>query len=360
MIQPGSPTWHASEVYLQSEGNSTSSPNLIKNEIVNGKVLKSFSLSKYLLFIKGKKVIAGTHVPLREGMKLSLKVEEVSPNPILKLLDTKINSRDAVNISMILSAIKENLWKSLCEGLNHDPLFGTDIKQFRQLINALSQRLFLKPEPDLLRGIIENSGFCWEAKLKNLFLGKTTGKNNINKLATKDLKGLGSKILSLMEGKEALLKRFLSAIENIQLLNHMGLEQDRKLFIPIPIQFPDGFFTVGQLLIQLNQKKNGDHEEEKKDKDLFKISFLLELSNLGSLRSDLTIKGKEIYGRFILAKEEAKLIVEENLPTFINTLEKKGFSVPQMECQIKAPEIVTQSLVKEIIKEEGCTISLVA
>jgi len=360
LIQVGSPTLHASKIFLQSEENSTSPPKLIKNEIVNGKVLKSFSLNKSLLLIKGKRVIAGTHVPLSEGMMLSLKVEEVSPNPVLKLLDAKISNRDAVNISMILSAIKENLWKSLFERLNHYPLSGTDIKQFRQLMNDLSQRLFLKSEPDLLRGIIENSGFCWEAKLKKLFLQNTMGNDNINKLTTGDLKGLGSKILSLMEGKEVLLKRFLSAIENIQLLNHMGLEQDRKLFIPIPIQFPDGLFTVGQLLIQLNQRKKGDHEEEKKDKGFFKISFLLELSNLGPLRSDLTIKEKEIYGKFLLVTEEAKLVIEKNLPTFINTLQKKGFSVLQMECQIKAPEIVTQSLIREIIKEEGCTISLVA
>jgi hypothetical protein len=360
LIQPGSPTWQASKIYLQSEENSTSPPKLIKNEIVTGKVLRSFSLSKSLLFIKGKKVIAGTRVPLREGMMLSLKVEEVSPNPVLKLLDTNINSRGAVNTSIILSAIKENLWKLLGEGLNHDPLFETEIKPLKQLINDLSQRLFLKPDSDILRKIIENSGFCWEAKLKKLFLRKTTGKQSISELITGDLKGLGSKILSLMEGKQVLLKRFLSAIKNIQLLNHMGLEQERKLFIPIPIQFPEGFFTVGQLLIQLNQKKKEDHEEERTKIGLLKISFLLELSNLGSLRSDLTIQEKEIYGKFILAKEEAKLIIQENLPTFIDALQKKGFSVLQMECQVRSPEIVTQSLVKEIIKEEGCSISLVA
>jgi hypothetical protein len=360
LIQPGSPTWQASKIYLQSEENSTSPPKLIKNEIVTGKVLRSFSLSKSLLFIKGKKVIAGTRVPLREGMMLSLKVEEVSPNPVLKLLDTNINSRGAVNTSIILSAIKENLWKLLGEGLNHDPLFETEIKPLKQLINDLSQGLFLKPDSDILRKIIENSGFCWEAKLKKLFLRKTTGKQSISELITGDLKGLGLKILSLMEGKQVLLKRFLSAIKNIQLLNHMGLEQERKLFIPIPIQFPDGFFTVGQLLIQLNQKKKEDHEEERTKIGLLKISFLLELSNLGSLRSDLTIQEKEIYGKFILAKEEAKLIIQENLPTFIDALQKKGFSVLQMECQVRSPEIVTQSLVKEIIKEEGCSISLVA
>jgi len=360
LIQVGTPTLQPSKIFLHSEENSISHPKLNKNEIVNGKVLKSFSLSKSLLLIKGRRVIAETHVPLSEGMILSLKVEEVSPNPVLKLLDTKSNNLDAAKISTILSGIKGNLWKSLSERLTHYPIFETDIKQFRKLMNDLSQRLFLKYEPDLLRRIIEKSGLCWEAKLKNIFLQKTIGNDNVNKLAAQDLKGLGLKILSLMDEKEVLLNRFLSAIENIQLLNHMGLEKDQKIFIPIPIQFPDGLFTVGQLLIQLNQKKNGDHEGEKRDNGFFKISFLLELSNLGPLRSDLTIKEKEIYGRFLLAKEETKLVIEENLPTFINTLEKKGFSVLHMECQIKAHEIVTQTLIKEIIKEEGCTISLVA
>jgi Flagellar hook-length control protein FliK len=360
LIQAGTPTLQASKIFIKSEENSTSFPKLNKNEIINGKVLKSLSLSKSLLLIKGGRVIARTHVPLNEGMIISLKVEEVSPNPVLKLLDTKSKNLDCVKISSILSGIKGNLWKTLFEGLTHYPKFETEIKQFRQLMNDLSQRLFLKSEPDLLRRIIEKSGLCWEAKLKNIFIQKKIGNDNVNKLAEKDLKGLGLKILSLMDEKEVLLNRFLSTIENIQLLNHMGLEQDKKIFIPMPIQFPDGYFTVGQLLIQLNQKNNGDHEGEKKDNDFFKISFLLELSNLGPLRSDLTIKEKEIHGRFLLGKEETKLVIEENLPMFINTLGKKGFTVLHMECQIKEPEIVTQSLIKEIIKEEGCTISLVA
>lgn len=360
MIQVGYSTSSASKISLQSEDNFTSPPKLIKNEIVKGKVLKSFSLNKALLFIKGRKVLARTHVPLREGRVLSLKVEEVSPNPVLKLLGEKISNLGAVNISMILSAIKENLWKSLFEGINQYPLSETDIKQFKQLMNDLSQNLFLKTDPELLRGLIDKSGLGWEAKLRKIVINKTFSQDNLNKLIAEDLKGLGSKLLALMEENEVLLNRFVSTIKNIQLLNHLGLEQESKVFLPIPIQFPDGFFTVGQLLIHLNQRQTDEHKGGKKDKGFFRISFLLELSNLGPLRSDLTIKEKEIYGRFLLAKEETKLLIEENIPSFISNLQEKGFSVLQLECQIKAPEIVKQSLIKEIIKEEGCTISLVA
>lgn len=360
MIQIGHPTSSASKTSLQSEDNFTSPPKLIKNEIVKGKVLKSFSLNKALLFIKGRKVLARTHVPLREGSVLSLKVEEVSPNPVLKFLGTKYQNLDAVKISTILSAIKENLWESLFEGINQYRLSKTDRNIFKQLMNDLSQNLFLKTDPELLRGLIDKSGLSWEAKLRKIVINKTFTQDNLNKLIAEDLKGLGSKLLALMEENEVLLNRFVSTIKNIQLLNHLGLEQESKVFLPIPIQFPDGFFTVGQLLIQLGQEKKGDHEEEKGDKGIFRISFLLELSNLGPLRSDITIKEKEIYGRFLLAKEETKLIIEENLPSFISNLQEKGFSVLQLGCQIKAPEIVKHSLIKEIIKEEGCTISLVA
>jgi hypothetical protein len=354
------PTLHTSKLFLEYEEKSSSTFTLNKNEIINGKVIRSISSHKSLLLIHGKRIIARTHVPLREGMIISLKVEEVSPNTVLKIIEKNNNQINAVKISGILKGIKENLWKSLYKEVTHYPIIETDIKKFRQLMNDLSQRVFYKSGPDLLRGIIEKSGLCWEAKLKNMLLQKAMGHDNVNDLATQDLKGLGSKMLSLMNEKEALLNRFLSTLENIQLLNHMGMEQDKKIFIPIPIQFPDGYFTVGQLLIQLNQKKNGDHEKRKRDNGFFKISFLLELTNLGPLRSDLTIKEKEIYGRFLLAKENIKLIIEENLPTFIHTLEEEGFSVLHMECQVKEPEIVTQSLIKEIIKEDGWTISLVA
>jgi hypothetical protein len=349
-----------SKLFLKTEKDSPSAPELEKNEIVNGKVLKSISLNKSLLCIKGKRVIARTHFPLNQGVILSLKVEKGSPNPVLKLLNIKSNCLNEVKISSILSGIKENLWKLLLEALTEYPSHKSDIKQFSQLMNDLSQRLFLKSDPDLLKKIIEISGLRWEAKLRNIFFQKTIGNDTVNKLAAQDLKGLGYKILSLMEGKEGLLKRFLSTIDHIQLLNHIGLEKENKIFIPMPIQFPDGLFTVGQLLIQLNHKKNGNHEKEKRDNDFFKISFLLELSNLGPLRSDLTIKDKEIYGRFLLANEGTKMVIEKNLPAFINTLEKRGFFVLQMECQIKESEIISQSLIKEIIKEDGCTISLVA
>ncbi|MBL7179787.1 MAG: flagellar hook-length control protein FliK [Desulfobacterales bacterium] len=350
----------ASKIALQSEDSVSSLPKFIKNEVVNGKVLKTTSPSDALLLIKGIRVTAKTHLPLREGAGLLLKVEEIFPLPILKVIGPQFGCHAAVNVSAILCAMKENLWKSTLEYFKQSELSKEDAFLFRKLMQDVSMRLFKKPTPELLKAFIDKSGLSWEKKLKEICLQKQIGADGINRLIAEDLKGLGSKLISLSAEKEVLLNRFVSAITNIQVLNHFGLEQDGKIFLPIPIQFPNGLFTIGQLLIRPYQEKEGEHGKKENDRSFYRISFLLELSNLGPLRADLTIREKEIDGRFLLSNAAGKLLVEKNLPFLIKTLTESGFSICQMECHLKKDEIVTQSLIKEIIQEEGCTVSLMA
>ena len=360
MIQVNYPQSSISKIYLQPDADPKSFLTLIKNEVVEGKVLKSFSLGKALLLIKEIRVMAQTHVPLREGRVLSLKVEDTVPIPTLKLLGIRFTDSGFINISMILSAIKENLWKTIFENIHHYGLPKEALPLFRELMTCLSPRLFLKPPPELLRVFIDKSGLSWEAKLRKALFTRTIGGGNLSKLIEGDLKGLASRLLALKEERGVFLKRFVSTIKNIQVLNHLGLEQDRKIFLPIPIQFPDGLFTLGQLLIHLPQKEKDGDTKKRIDKNPFRITFLLELSNLGPLRADLTINGKDIEGRFLITKEEVKLLIENNIPSLINRLKDKGFSIHSLECHLKGPEIVKESLIREIIKEEGHTISLVA
>ena len=275
------PQFSTSRISLQPEANSKSLLKLSKNEVVEGKVLRTFSSDNALLLIKGRRVMARSYVPLKEGKILYLQVEETAPTPTLKLLGTLVSK-------------------------------------------------------------------------------KIGGAASLDKLMQGDLKGLVSRLVALNEKKGTPLKRFVSGIKNIQLLNHPGLEQDRKIFIPIPIQFPDGLFTLGQLLIHLGQKEKNGSTRKKIDENPFRITFLLELSNLGPLRADLSIKGKEIRGTFLITKEEIKFFIKNNIPSLINKLKGKGFTVSSIECHLKDHEIVKQSLVEEIIHQEGNAISLVA
>jgi len=354
----GFSTGSSSKISLQPNDNKTIYPKLVENEIVEGKVLRSFSLKNVLLLIKGKEIMAKTHMPLREGSVISLKVEDVHPNPVLKLLGVVNENIETLNTSTILTGLKENLWKTIIENIDQWMIPDSDKKLFKVLIDDISKNLLQKPNPDLLRKLIDKSGIAWEAKLREIVTSKTNyGKININEVITGDLKGFGSKILSLLDGQSDFFERFISTIKNFQLLNQVGLEQERKIFIPIPVQFSDGLFAIGQLLIHLNGNKNKDGNG--KEKDYFKISFLLEMSNLGPLRADLVVRQKQINGRFLIVEEKAKGIIEKQLPSLIKTLEQKGFVIPHFECHIKEPVEIKDTLIKEIIHKESHNINFI-
>jgi hypothetical protein len=348
------------KISLQKKPHPESFLTLSKNEIVEGMVLKSFPLSKALLFIKGKRVMARTAIPLTEGRVLSLKVQETMPVLTLKLLGVKPADLDSVNTALILSAIKENLWKSTSENIDHYGLSREALSRFKELMDDLSLGLFSKSAPDLLRLLIDKSGMSWEAKLREALQNKAVGRDNLTKLLDGDLKGLASKFLGLKGESAVLLKRLVSTLTQIQILNYLGLEQEGKIILPVPIQLPDGLFTVGQLLIQLPQKEGNAHRKRKARKDLSRIVFLLDLSVLGPLRADLTIRGQAIEGRFLLSKKEAEACIQKGIPILVNRLEEKGFSVLSMECHLKDPVIVNESLVQEIIPDEGCMLNLIA
>lgn len=304
--------------------------------------------------------MAKTHIPLKEGSIISLKVEETQPSPILKLLGVLNKNIETINTSMILTGLEKNLWKAIIENMDHFLLSDSDKKAFKELMNDISKKLFLKSNPNLLKELIDKSGLGWEAKLRELITSKTNySKANINELIANDLKGLGSKIIALMEGQNDLFEEFVSTLKHIQLLNQPGLEQERKIFIPIPFQSPDGLFSIGQLLIHQHENKRNDNNGKEKDKDFFKISFLLEMSNLGPLRADLVVRQKQINGRFLIVEKKAKMFIEKQLPSLIEILEKKGFVIPHFECLIKEPAEIKNTLINEVIHRENHNISLI-
>jgi hypothetical protein len=348
------------KISLQPDTHSKSLLPLIKDEVVAGQVLKVLPKGKVTLLIKGRQVTAKSTLPLTPGKLLSFKVENISPFPTLKLLGTTFNETGSVNASMVMSAVKENLWESLFTTIKQSGLPKGDLAQFRALMNDVTWRLFAESNPELLRILIAKSGLGWEAKLRKVVLNKGIKGEAFKQLIEGDLKGMVSKLLGLQVKESALLHKFVSTIKNTQLLNLTSPEQDRKIFLPIPIQFSEGVFTVAQLLIHLPQKEDRGSPSNKEEKDLFRISFLLELSRLGSFRADITIRGKEITGTFLFTTEEAKSIFENNLWKFIDRIEEKGFKIHQLDCRLKDHETVSSPLLNEIIEEGGGHMSLFA
>ena len=349
-----------SRLSIQFRDNDTSQPQFIKNEIVKGIVLKSISSTSIMLLIKGKRVNANTHIPLSEGSFVTLKVENTHPNPILKLLNIEGKGIDTVNTSIILNGINKNLWKTIIENIDQYAISIKEKEILEELWTDISKKLFPNPTPERLKEFIDHSGMGWENKIRKLLTSETHQPLDIQKLLTSDLKGLISKYITSSSQENELFNGFVSMIQNIQLLNHFAIKEDGKLFIPLPLRFSDGYFTVGQLLIASDRFKGSRRKKREQENGVFRISFFLELSHLGPLRADLAIQNNKISGRFLTVKEKTKKVIEKQLPSFISAFDKRGFSILHLECYLKEPKHVNDTPINEIIPKRSCNISLVA
>ncbi|MBW1934053.1 MAG: hypothetical protein JRI79_00195 [Deltaproteobacteria bacterium] len=276
---------------------------------------------------------------------------------------TKLAGSLRVNTPLILFAIRENVWKLALESIGHYKFPRKPLLLFKILMNDLSLQLFLDQPPELLTKLLDKSGLTWEAKLKKALLTKEADKNMVDELIKGDLKGLALKLLAAKDKQPLALKTLVSAIDNIQLLNHLWIKQKGKIFLPIPIQLQNGLFTVGQLLIQFfpsrKDRQEGRKEKEAK-KDFYKVTFLLHFSSLGPLKVDIIMHRKQIMAKFILARKETKSLVERKLPVLVHSIEKKGFAVHTAVCVLREAELFSQSLLEEIAWDGASTINLVA
>lgn len=351
---------HDISVFTGEKKYSGETPGFVENEIIKGKVLKVLDSETAILLINGRKYTADTRITLKAGDLLEMKVKELSTVPVLRPVGIRHAEPVAANISVVLSALKENLWKSVFEKINAGGSSITGKALWDQITKDLPGKLLNEGRPESLCKMMENSGIFWEAKLKNVTGQKSIDSDQIRQLIDSDLKGLLSRLISETKGEEPDALRLLSAMKNMQILDRLGYEQDRKIFLPLPVLLPDGHFIIIQLLLRFPLKEKEADENSAADKRPLNISVLLELSKLGPIRADFTIKGKRVEGVFKTSVRETLKLVENGIPAFVKTLEEKGFSIQRIGCALKKPEIVTQPLLLEIIQTGDNNINLVA
>ncbi len=348
-------------ISLQADRNRKLLPPLRKDEVLLAAVVESRSPQEAVLIIKGHKVVARTHIALKQGELLSLRVEEVVPYPVLKFLGTEGVGGSVRGIPAILSALEENLWRSAFEEIHFERGSVEQGLLLSQPMEELALDSSGRFKPDLLYLLIERSGLHWETKLKRALLAAKGRDPEPDHLIAGDLKGLLARHLGTERKGGSSLKRLFSAIEALQIFNGAGeQEQPKSLFIPVPLRWPDGFFSTGQLLIRLQPE--GDERARRKGgrNRPFTMVFMLELSRLGPLRADFMLRGRELTGSFLVASRQVRALIEENIPSFVHRMEEMGYRVSHLSCCIKEREVVAKPLIKELIEEEGHFVSLVA
>ena len=152
--------------------------------------------------VRGRRIMAKTHMPLREGSVISLKVEEVHPNPVLKMLGTINENVKTINTSMILTGLKKNLWKTIIENIEQKHL---DI--VRTLLPIQQQSATLSIVKQLINEI--------EANCEGLFMLKELSPRMKDKIVCYG-ELLSSKIISATFAAKGIKQQWVDARELIK------------------------------------------------------------------------------------------------------------------------------------------------
>lgn len=317
-------------------------PHLQKHEIIQARVLRSMAEQGALISVKDRQVIARSHVPLETNQLLLLKVEALSPTPLLRLLG--IVGRSA-GPSVLLQAAEQNLWKQVLGVLEKSGNAAAQRNGLHALLKDLSMFFGKRPGAETLGDWIEKSGMLWESKLRTLCMQDRASGGDLNRIAAGDLKGLLARMAAKEEEASPLMERLLKVIENLQWVNHQGWSQAGKIFLLIPIRFFDGFWTVAQLMIHKEQEEGSEGSGEGK---ACRVVLLVELPSLGRVRAELMVERKDVRIAFQAESTASLSRLRDRLPSLIERLQERGFRIRETTCEVRDPVFLTQSLVQEL------------
>jgi len=325
-----------------SRESSNRLPALLKNEIVEGKVIHVLAERDAVIAIKDRTVVARSHVPLEKDQILVLRVEQTGPTPLLRLLGTGGRAPGAASL---MHAVEANPWRRVLESFGRSWILSREQGLLRDFLKDFSILLSKPGDRDLLREWIERSGLCLESKLRGLALQGRQTAGEVSRLVSGDLKGLLAGMLHQEDGASAGVERLFTLIETLQWFNHGSLDQAGKLFLLIPCQDSDGFWTVAQLLIHTEEASRSKGGKKAK---ACRMVFVAEFSNLGWVRAEVTLEDKEVSLRFLSGRADSTHRLKDQLPVLIGRVKERGFEVSDARCDTLDPDLLKHSMAQEL------------
>jgi len=330
------------EMMIQKE---VGAPAFQKNQLVSAKVLHLLPQGKVQLLIDGQPVVAKTGLLLNPGEELQLKVVQQKDSVLLKLLEPlqSVGTKQLVSLVRFLS--KNNVLPDIAR---------TNIPDLTNILQETALKSS-KRDDSFLPRLIENNGLLWEKKMGSLLKvqGQDTVRSSLDQLLKQDLKGALLNQLAMATSKGEVLQKavtgFLDTLENFQLLNTQTSESGRYL-MPFPI-FVGSNLSFGQLLIDTGDKKEDKNRDSHK---VIRVSFLLNMTNMGAVRADFSILKKAITGRFLLENDDICDYVKSMIPELKIRFEQIEYAVGNIDCFTAAKEEIQPNVLMEsLFKNEN-------
>lgn len=333
------------EITFSKESAATKSlTGLTAGQVVKAKVLGMISPNTASLLMGGQKVTAGTQIPLTPGQQIQLKLIQDQGQLAFKLLPPEQETGPAKTQSGISLA-------NLSRGLQALKILGKHPSpELKDILNFLSLKSGKRDEAFLPR-LVRHQGLTMEKQIASIFLARDKSQlaSGMNQLVKTDVKAallqmLARETESAPDSSAAkTIRTVLGVLDNFQTLNTQTGDVNRFI-LPFPVMAGEAF-TFGQLLIDLGKHaKEGSREA---GDQVTQLAFLLNMTNLGSVRADFSVLNKAITGRFLLADDATCAYMAGLIPDLQARLQGLDFQVSRITCQTApANEFSADALVK--------------
>ena len=332
---------------------STQSRTLIPGEMLNALVIGKDSAHGVRLQIKNSTIVADSQIPLHIGEKLTVRVDQISPSVVLKIVnrhEEDLKSRGFVKFFRSNpQALKEFLDSAIDFSnleKNNDSLKYISKKDFLAISKLVNQIVISKDNlsnPLYLKDSVSALGMTFE---KSLLTALSNPMPSTEAERGPTLKEILLKLSSELQSVEATgnstraepekgLEKFsnfvnsgLQVIESLQVVNVLSQGQDQLFVFQIPFQFADGIRMQDIFL-----EPDAEGSEKTKGKQC-RVVLFVDMDALGELAVDAGVKDGNFRCTIKCQSQEVHDFIMAFLPELQKKLSSVGYTDPTVWCSL--------------------------
>ncbi len=352
-ILPPTTASHNLNQLLQIQKNAESLPPLSVGEVVEAEIMNNPRRGKMLILLKNSRVPADSAVPFAKGDKIVLRVAQLHPRVILRIVQNEIfeKSGAAREYLRLYHSNPKGLFEIFVKGIDlFNPeklgelaahLGEKDVKDIRSILKSLIFTREGSRNNLFLKDYIDNVGYLMEhglGKAHKKRFGKTLSVKN----ATHNLKGLlmkmSDRLQGLMETNNLLtteklagfVRSSLTAIDSHQLINYLCQEYEGKYMFQIPMLFPEKM-GLAEIFVKFeNHDSNGRGRQGEK-----RVLFLLNMDVLGDVVVETVMTQKNIGCTFACKDKKISDFIGSFLGELGEKLTALGYEIDYLKCVVE-------------------------
>jgi hypothetical protein len=338
-------------------------PPLTVGEVVEAEIVERQGERTFLISFKNRSILADSEIPLRVGEKRSVRVEQLSPRVLFRVLqNVKSESLKFADFVKYIATNPTALLDLFVEGNSRfspgnlgelATLIGKeDIESLQKLIQSMTMSKGTLTD-GFFKEYIYNLGYLMEKELGEALEKKFGRAKNIAR-ASENIKGLLNKISDKVDmlmmnarhpGAEKLsqfIHSSLKTIEAHQVVNVLLQDNENEYMFQIPLLLPEQL-GLAEIFVKFDDTDSNRRGRKKQQK----VLFLLSMDALGDIVVEATIDMKRMGCIVRCGREEIRAFIVPFLRELEEKLVALGYDIAHLKC-VTETDI---SMIKKIVHE---------